>query len=84
MYCGFSFVRTEVACAKLERTSGFELSSKTTAPMCKVCYAAQLLTFYLDLPSDAIGADYHQTGLPQPEIRLIPCANFVETFHWRL
>ena len=53
---GFSFVRAAVACAILERTSGLEPSSDTTAPRyLKLVYNAQLLSFYLYLSLDAIG-----------------------------
>ena len=42
---GFSFVRAAVACAVLERSSGLEPSSETTArsKVLEACYSAQLL-----------------------------------------
>ena len=75
----FSFVRAAVACAILERTSGLELSSETTAPRyLKLVYSAQFLSFYLYLSLDAIGTVCHQFGLLRTDLHLIPCAGFVE------
>ena len=44
-----------MACANLERTSGFEPTYKTTAP--RYLKLVQLLPLYLDLPQEAIGAE---------------------------
>ena len=72
---GFSFVRAAVACAILERTSGLEPSSETTAPRyLKLGYSAQLLSFYLYLSLDAIGTVCHPFGLLCTDLHLIPCA----------
>ena len=79
---GFSFVRAAVDCAILERTSGLEPSSETTAPRyLKLVASAQLLSFYLYLSLDAICAVRHQYGLLRTDLHLIPCAGFVETFY---
>ena len=56
---GFSFVSAAVACAVLERISGFEPSSEIQGTF-EVCYDTVHL---LDLPLDAIGTVCHQFGL---------------------
>ena len=57
---GFSFVRAVVACAILERTSGLEPSSETTAPRyLKLVTVPFFLSFYLYLSLDAIGTVCH-------------------------
>ena len=79
---GFSFVRAAVACAILERTSGLEPSSETTAPRyLKIVTVPNTcpFTFYLSL--DAIGTVCHQFGLLCTDLHLKPCAGFVETFY---
>ena len=78
---GFSFVRAAVACAILERTSGLEPSSETTAPRylkLLQCPTSALLPLSLSL--DAIGAVCHQFGLLCTDLHL-SCAGFVETFY---
>ena len=50
---GFSFEIAAVACAILERTTGFVPSPDS--PL-EACYGTQLLPFHLDLPLDAIFA----------------------------
>ena len=55
---GFSFVRAAVACAILERTSGLEPSSETTAPRYfEGCYSAQLLSFYSSIQMKCQGGN---------------------------
>ena len=68
-----------MACAILERTSGLEPSSETTAPRYfkLQCPASALSTF---ISPDVIGAVCHQFGLLGTDLHLIPCASFVETF----
>ena len=41
----FSFVRAEVACSIIERTSGFELSSEAIAP--RYTFVVVVLLFYV-------------------------------------
>ena len=62
---GFSFVKAAVACTVLERASGLEPLSETTAcsKVPEACYSAQLLPFYLYLSLDAIGIFCQQFGL---------------------
>ena len=49
-----------MACAILERTSGFEPSSQTNCSMIfEAFYSSKLLSFYLDLTLDAISAVCH-------------------------
>ena len=52
----FDFVRASVACAILERTSGFEPLCEKTAPRYLNLFSTQLLSLYLNLPLDAIDA----------------------------
>ena len=63
-----------MACAILERTSGLEPSSETTAPRYLKLVTSALLPF---LSLDAIGAVCHQFGLLCTDLHLIPCAGFV-------
>ena len=71
-----------MACAILERISGLEPSSETTAPrVFEACYSTQLLPFYLHLSLDAIGTICHLFGLLDTDLHLIFCAGFVETFY---
>ena len=65
-----------MACAIIERISGLEPSSETTAPR-----NVKLAFFYLYHSLDTIGAVCHQFGLLDTDLHLIPCAGFVETFH---
>ena len=77
---GFSFVRVAVACAILERTSGLEPSSETTAPrylklatvpnFCPFTFISLWMSLALFVISGLLGTNLH----------LIPCAGFVETF----
>ena len=71
---GFRFVRAAVTCAILQRTSGLEQSSETTAPR-----YLKLVTVPKSL--DAIGAVCHQFGLLRTDLHLISCAGFVETLY---
>ena len=67
-----------MACAILERTSGLEPSSETTAPRyLKLVTVPNFCFFYLYLSLDAIGTVCHQFGLLRTDLHLIPC---VETF----
>ena len=66
-----------MACAILERISGLEPSSETTAPR----YLKFVLPFYLYLSLHAIGTVGLQFGLLNTDLHLIPCAGFVETFY---
>ena len=78
---GFSFERAAVACAVLERTSGFGPSSDTiVSRYLKPVIVPSFLSLYHDIPPDAIGAVRHQFGLLSIDLNLIPCAAFVETF----
>ena len=70
-----------MACAILERTSGLEPPSETTAQVLEACYSAQLLSFYLYLFLVAIGTVCHQFGLLCTDLHRIPYAGFVETFY---
>ena len=74
---GFSFVKAAVGCAILERTSGLEPSSKTTA--LRYMKLVQYPDSALNLPQDAIGTVCHQSGLFSTDLHLIPCAGFIET-----
>ena len=72
---GFSFVTTAMACAILEKISGLEPSSETTAPrylkiltvliFCTFTFSSSWMSF------DLLGIDLH----------LIPCEGFIETFY---
>ena len=69
---GFSFVRAAVARAILERTSGLEPSSKTTAPRyLKLVAVPNFCPFYLYLSLDAIGAVFHPFGLLGTDLHLL-------------
>ena len=76
---GFSFVRAAVACSVLERTSGFELSSETSASRyLKLVTVPNFCPFtFISLS----GAVCHQFDLLGTDLHLIPCAGFVETFY---
>ena len=82
---GFSFIRAAVACAILERTSGLQPSSETTAPRyLKLVTVPNFCPFTfisLSLSLDAIGTVCHQFGLLRTDLHLIPCADFVVTFY---
>ena len=79
---GFSFVRAAVACAIVERISGLEPSSETTAPRyLNLVTVPSFCPFYLNLPLDAIGAVCHQFCLLSTDLYLISCAGFAETFN---
>ena len=54
--CYLSCVRTEVACAILERTFNF-------AKVLEACNPFELLSCNIDLPRDSIGAVFHETVL---------------------
>ena len=58
---GFSFVESAVGCAILERTSGLEPSSETTA--LRYMKLVQYPDSSLNLPQDAIDTICHQSGL---------------------
>ena len=76
---GFSILRAELACAILERISGFQPSSETTAPRCLLRHID--LPFYLHLPLDAIGTVRHQFDLLNTDLHFIPSAGFVSPFN---
>ena len=78
---GFSFVRAAVACAILERTSGLEPSSETTAPRYLKLVIVPSFYPFTFISLDAIGPVHHQVGLLGTNLHLIPCAGFVETFY---
>ena len=65
-----------MACAILERISGLEPSSETTALRC--LKLTQLLPFYLDLLLDVIATVCHQFGILSTVLHLILCAGFVD------
>ena len=70
-----------MACAILERISGFQpLSETQPSRVLEACYYAQLLPFYLDLSVDVIGVVCHQFGLLNTDLHHMPCAGFVKTF----
>ena len=72
---GFSFVRAAVSCVVLERTSGLEPSSETTAPRyLKLVKVPNFCPFYLYLSPDTIGTVCHQFGFLRTDLHLIPCA----------
>ena len=72
-----------MACAILERTSGLEPSSETTAPRyLKLVTVPNFCSFtFISLSLDAIGTICHQFGLLRTDLHLIPCAGLVETFY---
>ena len=78
---GFSFVRAAVACAILERTSGLEPSSETTAPRYLKLVTVPNFCPFTFISLDAIGFICHQFGLLRTDLHLVPCAGFVETFY---
>ena len=70
---GFSCVRAAVACEILERTSGLEPPSETTAPRyLKLVTVPNFRPFYLYLSLDTIGAVCHLFGLLGTDLHLIP------------
>ena len=76
---GFSFVRAAVACAILERISGLEPSSETTAQRyLKLVTVPAVLPFCFSL--DVICTISNQFGLLSTDLHLIPYASFVQTF----
>ena len=81
---GYSFVRVTVAVAILERISGFEPSSETTAPRCvKLVTVPSFCPFTLiSLWICHIGAVCHQIGLHSIDLHLIPCAIFSTLSAW--
>ena len=71
-----------MACAMLERTSGLEPSSETTAPRyLKLFTVPYFRPFYIYFSLDAIGTVCHQFGILRTDFHLITCAGFVETFY---
>ena len=71
-----------MACAILERTSGLEPSSETTAPRyLKLVTVPNFCPFTFISHLDAIGTVCHQFGLLRTDLHLIPFAGFVETFY---
>ena len=79
LHMGFSFVRAAVACAILERTSGLEPSSETTAPMyLKLVTVPNFCPFtFISLS----GCHWHCLSSVWSSLHLIPCAGFIETFY---
>ena len=75
---GFRFVRAAVACTILERTSGLEPSSETTAPRyLKLVTVPNFCPFtFISLWMPVC----HQFGLLRTDLHFIPCAGFDETF----
>ena len=73
----FSFVRAALACAALDRISGLQPSSETTAPRYLKLVSVLLP---LSLSMDTTGAVCHQFGLLRTDLHLILCAGFVKTF----
>ena len=70
-----------MAWAILERTSGFEPSSETTAPRyLKLVYSVQLLSFHLNLPLDAISVLFLINLVFSALFSILYRAGFVETF----
>ena len=78
---GVSFVRAAVACAILERISGLEPSSETTAPRYLKLVTVPNFCPFTFISLDAIGTVCHQFGLLRTDLHLIPCAGFVKTFY---
>ena len=79
LHIGFSCVKAAVACAILERTSGLEPSSETTA--LRYMKLVQYPDSALHLPRDAIGTVCHQSGLFSTDLHLVSCPGFVKTFN---
>ena len=79
---GISFVRAAVAWAILERISGLESSSEATAPryLKLVTVPSFWPNFYLSM--EAIDALCYEFDLLGTDMHPIPCAGFVETFHY--
>ena len=79
----FSFVRTAVACAILQKTSGLEPFSETIARIYLklVTVSSFFLFFNLYRFLDAIGVVCNQFGVFGTDLHFIPCAGFVETFY---
>ena len=79
---GFSFVRAAVTCAILERTSGLEPSSETTAPRyLKLVTVPNFCPFTfisLWIPLALYVISFY---LLRTVLHLIPCAGFAETFY---
>ena len=68
-----------MACSILERTTGLEPSSETTAPRYLKLVTASAPLLYLSLA--AIGAVCYQFGLLGADLHLMPCVGFDETFY---
>ena len=79
---GFSFVKAAVACAILERTSGFEPSFETTALRhLKLVTVLSFCPFTLISRWMSSPLFCHQLSLLSTDLRLMPCAGFVQTFN---
>ena len=78
---GFSFVRAALACAILERISGFEPLSETTAPRYLKLVTVPSFCSFTFIAMDAICAVCHKFGFLGTDLNLRPCAGFVETFY---
>ena len=76
---GFSFVKAAVGCAILERTSGLEPSTETTA--LRYMKLVQYPDSAINLPQDAIGTVCHKSSLFSTDLHLIPCAGFIKTLN---
>ena len=78
---GFSFVRAAVACAILERISGFgAIIRNNCSKVLEACYSTQLLPFYL-YHSGSHWRCLSPVWSSQHCSPLIPCAAFGETFY---
>ena len=73
---GFRLVRDAVACAILERISGLEPASETTAPR-----YLKLVTVPCFCPFTFLLSECHHFGLLGTDLHLILCAGLVETFY---
>ena len=80
LYNGFSFVTAAVACTIIERSSGFEPSSETMAPM-----YLQLVTVLSFCPVTLISLwmplTLYVLSLVSNYLHFIPCISLVETFN---
>ena len=78
---GFNFVRAAVACAILERISGLEPLSETTAPRyLKLAKVSSFCPFYLYLSLDVIGAVCYQFYLLDTDLHLMLCVLILSFF----
>ena len=57
--------------------------SKNCSKVFEVCNCSKFLSFYLDLPFDAIGTVCHQFGFLSTYLQFIPCADFLDTTRTR-